>query len=137
MYASLLKTVYHHTKKDFILGNQFLIYGKFYFQKLRVESGRAGDRWERPELGLTTGCMGRGVTWESYSSSRNWEGRLRRWFKGMLASSFRLEKLSTSKYQQDKQEKKSSQFPSVRRISASLSSPVLSGIGTEISESFA
>ena len=29
MYASLLKTVYHHTKKDFIMRNQFLIYGKF------------------------------------------------------------------------------------------------------------
>lgn len=33
MYTSLPKTVYHHTKKDFILGKRFLIYGKFYFQK--------------------------------------------------------------------------------------------------------
>lgn len=29
MYTSLLKTVYHHTKKGFILGNQFLIMASF------------------------------------------------------------------------------------------------------------
>lgn len=33
VYASLLRTVYHHTKKYFILGRRFLIYGKFYCQK--------------------------------------------------------------------------------------------------------